>query len=257
LPGCQWGLRSRARERSDNPLTYTKTFGENRWAIHYYAPIQGHELVTRRDPIPSEPDHPCARGLALCAPTRSTGAQAAAHRQRPLETGHLHRDQRRPLYGAKEVPFAAPSGQGPPSFLREAIGIEIDRLATTGQNFPLGNPFPVGTPGQTPHTHSLSPLWVRDDLPFDPIRDTDHPKSPGTRAICQSVRRWRPCKLVHWTISLAMGIQLQPVGRHTLLLQESHCHASMGGVLTMLTPLQFDINLTDMIYQPLLHIYFE
>ncbi len=39
---------------------FTKTFGENRWAIHYYAPIQGHELVTRRDLIPSEPDHPRA-----------------------------------------------------------------------------------------------------------------------------------------------------------------------------------------------------
>ena len=39
---------------------YTKTFGENRWAIHYYAPIQGHELVARRDLIPSEPDHPRA-----------------------------------------------------------------------------------------------------------------------------------------------------------------------------------------------------
>jgi hypothetical protein len=39
---------------------FTKTFGENRWAIHYYAPIEGHELVTRRDLIPSEPDHPRA-----------------------------------------------------------------------------------------------------------------------------------------------------------------------------------------------------
>jgi len=36
----------------------TKTFNENRWAIHYYAPIQGHELVTRRDLIPPEPDNP-------------------------------------------------------------------------------------------------------------------------------------------------------------------------------------------------------
>ncbi|MEJ2555289.1 MAG: hypothetical protein P8186_03475 [Anaerolineae bacterium] len=29
--------------------------------LRYYAPIQGHELVTRRDLIPSEPDHPRAR----------------------------------------------------------------------------------------------------------------------------------------------------------------------------------------------------
>jgi hypothetical protein len=39
---------------------YTKVFGDDRWALHYYAPIQGHELVTRRDLIPSEPDHPRA-----------------------------------------------------------------------------------------------------------------------------------------------------------------------------------------------------
>jgi hypothetical protein len=39
---------------------FTKAFGENRWAIHYYALIQGHELVTRRDLIPSELDHPSA-----------------------------------------------------------------------------------------------------------------------------------------------------------------------------------------------------
>jgi hypothetical protein len=38
----------------------TKAFKDDKWAIHYYAPIQGHELVTRRDLIPSEPDHPRA-----------------------------------------------------------------------------------------------------------------------------------------------------------------------------------------------------
>jgi hypothetical protein len=38
----------------------TKNFGDDRWAVHYYAAIQGHELVTRRDLIPAEPDHPRA-----------------------------------------------------------------------------------------------------------------------------------------------------------------------------------------------------
>ena len=38
----------------------TKSFGDDRWAVHYYAPIRGHELVTRRDLFPSEPDHPRA-----------------------------------------------------------------------------------------------------------------------------------------------------------------------------------------------------
>jgi hypothetical protein len=28
--------------------------------LRYYAPVEGHELVTRRDLIPSEPDHPRA-----------------------------------------------------------------------------------------------------------------------------------------------------------------------------------------------------
>jgi hypothetical protein len=39
---------------------YTKVFKDDKWAIHYYAPIEGHELVARRDLIPSEPDHPRA-----------------------------------------------------------------------------------------------------------------------------------------------------------------------------------------------------
>ena len=38
----------------------TRTFKQDKWAIHYYAPIEGHELVTRRDLLPSEPDHPRA-----------------------------------------------------------------------------------------------------------------------------------------------------------------------------------------------------
>lgn len=39
---------------------FTKVFKDDRWAIHYYARIEGHELLTRRDLIPSEPDHPRA-----------------------------------------------------------------------------------------------------------------------------------------------------------------------------------------------------
>ena len=39
---------------------FTKIFKDDKWAIHYYAPIQGHELVTRRDLIPSEAGHPRA-----------------------------------------------------------------------------------------------------------------------------------------------------------------------------------------------------
>lgn len=35
----------------------TKAFGSDKWAIHYYARIEGHELMTRKDLIPSEPNH--------------------------------------------------------------------------------------------------------------------------------------------------------------------------------------------------------
>jgi hypothetical protein len=39
---------------------FTKAFGEERWAIHWYAPVRGHELLRRRDLLPNEPDHPRA-----------------------------------------------------------------------------------------------------------------------------------------------------------------------------------------------------
>ena len=39
---------------------FTRDFGDDRWAIHYYAAIEGHELAMRRDLIPAEPDHPRA-----------------------------------------------------------------------------------------------------------------------------------------------------------------------------------------------------
>ena len=35
----------------------TKAFGDDKWAVHYYAGVQGHELLTRRDLLPSQPDH--------------------------------------------------------------------------------------------------------------------------------------------------------------------------------------------------------
>ena len=41
-------------------LYFTRAFGEDRWAVHYYAKIEGHELLTRRDLVPTEPDHPRA-----------------------------------------------------------------------------------------------------------------------------------------------------------------------------------------------------
>ena len=39
---------------------FTRVFGEEKWAIHWYAPVRGHELARRRDLLPDEPDHPRA-----------------------------------------------------------------------------------------------------------------------------------------------------------------------------------------------------
>jgi hypothetical protein len=36
---------------------FSKIFNEDKWAIHFYAPILGHELLTRRDLIPAEAHH--------------------------------------------------------------------------------------------------------------------------------------------------------------------------------------------------------
>jgi hypothetical protein len=42
---------------------FGRPFGPQKWAIHYYAPRLGHELVTRRLLLPHEPDHPRADEL--------------------------------------------------------------------------------------------------------------------------------------------------------------------------------------------------
>lgn len=39
---------------------FTRAFGAQKWAIHWYAPVRGHELVRRRDLLPDEPHHPRA-----------------------------------------------------------------------------------------------------------------------------------------------------------------------------------------------------
>ena len=36
---------------------FTAQFGDERWAIHWYAEVRGHELVLRRDLFPDEADH--------------------------------------------------------------------------------------------------------------------------------------------------------------------------------------------------------
>jgi hypothetical protein len=40
-----------------------RAFGDQKWAIHYYARLEGHELVRRCDLFPDERDHPRAKEL--------------------------------------------------------------------------------------------------------------------------------------------------------------------------------------------------
>lgn len=42
---------------------FGRRFGEEKWAIYYYARRTGHELALRRDLLPDEPDHPRADAL--------------------------------------------------------------------------------------------------------------------------------------------------------------------------------------------------
>ena len=39
---------------------FTRVFEHEKWAIHWYAPVEGHELVLRCELLPEEMDHPRA-----------------------------------------------------------------------------------------------------------------------------------------------------------------------------------------------------
>jgi len=39
---------------------FTAAFGDEKWAIHWYAEVRGHELVRRRDLFPAQANHPRA-----------------------------------------------------------------------------------------------------------------------------------------------------------------------------------------------------
>ena len=36
---------------------FTAAFGDDKWSIHWYAEVRGHELVRRRDRLPDQGDH--------------------------------------------------------------------------------------------------------------------------------------------------------------------------------------------------------
>lgn len=39
---------------------FTAAFGEDKWAVHWYSEVRGHELVLRRDLFPDQTEHPRA-----------------------------------------------------------------------------------------------------------------------------------------------------------------------------------------------------
>ena len=39
---------------------FTRVFGDEKWSVHYYAPVEGHELVRRSDLLPEQAGHPRA-----------------------------------------------------------------------------------------------------------------------------------------------------------------------------------------------------
>jgi len=41
----------------------TEKFGDEKWAVHEYAVVRGHELVRRLDLFPDQPEHPRAQDL--------------------------------------------------------------------------------------------------------------------------------------------------------------------------------------------------
>ena len=55
-------LRSAPRVISVDYLAFYQAaaFGESRWQINFIAPVNGHELTTRRELLQDEPDHPNA-----------------------------------------------------------------------------------------------------------------------------------------------------------------------------------------------------
>lgn len=64
----QWYRIPVARAPRDLAADYlafylTAAFGPERWAVRYYAPITSYRLVTRRDLLPNEPQHPRAQEL--------------------------------------------------------------------------------------------------------------------------------------------------------------------------------------------------
>jgi hypothetical protein len=60
---------------------FTAAFKAEKWAIHWYAEVRGHELAYRRDLLPDQPDHPRAD-----APYYKLQIGPLIHREPPISS---------------------------------------------------------------------------------------------------------------------------------------------------------------------------
>lgn len=74
----------------------TTPFGEQRWAVHYYARRLGHELLTRGELLPDEPDHPRATDFYYklqLGPLQKREPPIVSHRWRRISFIHTTWDR--------------------------------------------------------------------------------------------------------------------------------------------------------------------
>ena len=67
----------------------TRAFGEEAYAVRYYAPVRRFHVARRAELLPDEPDHPRWRGL-LSNRNRLAGAAGTAYPQPPAAPHYLH-----------------------------------------------------------------------------------------------------------------------------------------------------------------------
>ncbi|MBK6327175.1 MAG: hypothetical protein KA362_13655 [Chloroflexi bacterium] len=65
---------------------FGQAFGPQKWAVHTYARRLGHELMTRRDLLPDEPNHPRADTLYY-----KVQLGPVQQLERPIISLHWHR----------------------------------------------------------------------------------------------------------------------------------------------------------------------
>jgi hypothetical protein len=82
---------------------FGRSFGDQKWAIHYYARQSGYELVRRIDLLPEQPDHPRAQELyyrVALGPIQALEQPIVSLRWRRISFMHTTWDR---FLGAREI----------------------------------------------------------------------------------------------------------------------------------------------------------